>query len=81
VAEKWEENIYICNICYYEVMGSWKKLHKEKLHNMYSSACIIIIIKLWRMRWAGACSTNGEKRNTCRLLVGKPKGKRPLGRP
>jgi hypothetical protein len=29
----------------------------------------------------GACSPNGEKRNAYRLLVGKPKGKRPLGRP
>jgi hypothetical protein len=42
---------------------------------------IIIIIKSRRMRWAGHVARMGEKRNACRLLVGKPEGKRPLGRP
>jgi hypothetical protein len=47
---------------------------------LYSPPIIIRIIKSRRMRWAGPCSTNGEKRNAYRLLVGKPEGKRPLGR-
>jgi hypothetical protein len=48
---------------------------------MYSSPSIIRIIKLRRMRWAGHVARMGEKRNEYRLLVGKPEGKRPLGRP
>jgi hypothetical protein len=55
-------------------------LNKE-LHNLYSSPSIIIIIKSRRMRWAGHVARMGEKRNGYRLLVGKPAGKRPLGRP
>jgi hypothetical protein len=55
------------------------KLHNVELHNLYSSPSIIRIIKSRRMRQA--CSTNGEKRNAYRILVGKPEGKRPLGRP
>jgi hypothetical protein len=57
----------------------WWKLHNEELHNLYCSPNIIRIIKSRRMRWA--CSTNGEKRNAYRILVGKPEEKRPLGRP
>jgi hypothetical protein len=64
-----------------EVTGEWRKLHNEELLDLYSSPSIIRIIKSRRMRWVGACSTNGEKRNTYRLLVEKPEGKRPLGRP
>jgi hypothetical protein len=48
---------------------------------LYSSSSIIGIIKLRRMRWAGHVTRMGEKRNTYRLLVGKPEGKRQLGRP
>jgi hypothetical protein len=61
-----------------EVVGRWKKLHNE-LHDMYYS--LIIIIKSRRMRWAGHVAGMGEKRNAYRILVGKPEGKRPLGRP
>jgi hypothetical protein len=64
-----------------EVMGGWRKLHNEELHNLYSSPSIIIIIKSRRMRWAGHVARMGEKKNVSRLLVGKPEGKRPLGRP
>jgi hypothetical protein len=64
-----------------EVTGEWRKLHNKELRDLYSSPSIIRIIKPRRMRWAGPCSTNGEKRNAYRLLVGKPDGKRPLGRP
>jgi hypothetical protein len=63
------------------VTGGWKKLHNEELRNLYSSPSIIRIIKLRRMRWAGHVTRMGEKRNVYRLLVGKPEGRRPLGRP
>jgi hypothetical protein len=63
------------------VTVGWRKLHNEELHNLYSSPSIIRIIKLRRMRCAGHVARMGEKRNMYRLLVGKPEGKRPLGRP
>jgi hypothetical protein len=63
------------------VTGGRRKLHNEELHNLYSSPNIIRIIKSRRMRWAGDVARMGEKRNVHRLLVGKPEGKRPLGRP
>jgi hypothetical protein len=62
-------------------MGGWRKLHNKELHNLYSSPSIIRIIKSRRMRWAGQVARMREKRNMYRLLVGKPEGKRPLGRP
>jgi hypothetical protein len=64
-----------------EVTVEWRKLHNEKLRDLYSSPSIIGIIKLRRMRWAGHVARMGEKRNAYRLFVGKPEGKRPLGRP
>jgi hypothetical protein len=64
-----------------EVTGGWRKLHNEELRDLYSSPSIIRIIKSRRMRWAGHVARMGEKRNAYRLLVGKPDGKRPLGRP
>jgi hypothetical protein len=63
------------------VIGGWRKLHNKELHNLYSSPSIIRIIKSRRMRWAGHVVQTGEKRNVYRLLVGKPEGRRPLGRP
>jgi hypothetical protein len=65
----------------YEVTGEWKKLHNEELRDLYSSPSLIIIMKSRRMRCAGHLARMGEKRNAYRLLVGKPEGKRPLGRP
>jgi hypothetical protein len=64
-----------------EVMGGWRKLHNEELHDLYSSPSIIRIIKSRRMRWTGHVAPMQEKRNVYRLLVGNPEGKRPLGRP
>jgi hypothetical protein len=63
------------------VTRGWRKLHNEELHELYSSASIIRIIKSRRMRCAGQVAQMGEKRNVYRLLVGKPETKRPLGRP
>jgi hypothetical protein len=53
-------------------------VHNEELHNLYSSPNIIRMIKSRRMRWAGHVARRGENRNAYRILVGKPKGKRPL---
>jgi hypothetical protein len=64
-----------------KVTGGWRWLHKEELHNLYSLQSIIRMIKSRRMRFAGHVAQMGEKRNTYRLLIGKPEGKRPLGRP
>jgi hypothetical protein len=58
-----------------------EKLHNEELHNVYSSSSVIRMIKSRRMRWAVHVARKGEMRNAYRILVGKPEGKRPLGRP
>jgi hypothetical protein len=63
-----------------EVTRGWRKLHNEELHNLYSSPSLIRMIKSRRMRWVGHVARMGEKRNAYRILVGKPEGKRPLGR-
>jgi hypothetical protein len=64
-----------------EVTGEWRKLHNEELHNLYSSPDIIRQVKSMRMRWAGYVARMGEERKVYTVLVGKPKGKRPLVRP
>jgi hypothetical protein len=64
-----------------EVMGEWRKLHKEEFHDLYSLPSIVRIIKFRRMRWAWHVVRMGGKGNAYRSLVGKPEGKRPLGRP
>jgi hypothetical protein len=58
-----------------EVMGGWRKLHNEELHNLYSSPHLIRMIKSRRMRWVGHVARMEEKRNACRILVGKPERK------
>jgi hypothetical protein len=64
-----------------EVTGEWRKLHNEELHNLYSSPDIFRQVKSRRMRWAGHVARMGEQRKMYKVLVGKPEGKRPLGRP
>jgi hypothetical protein len=64
-----------------DVTGDWRKLHNEELHNLHFSPNIIRMIKSRRLRWAGHVAPMGETRNAYRILVGKPEGKRPLGRP
>jgi hypothetical protein len=62
-----------------EVAGEWRKIHNEKLINLYSSPNIDRVIKSRRMRWAGHVARIGERRGVYRVLVGKPEPKRPLG--
>jgi len=62
-------------------MGEWRKLHNEELNDLYSSPSIVHVIKSRRMRWAVQVARMGERRGIYRVLVGKPEGKRPLGRP
>ncbi|KAJ4442259.1 hypothetical protein ANN_12125 [Periplaneta americana] len=64
-----------------EVTGEWRNLHNTELHALYSSPDIIRNIKSRRLRWAGHVARMGESRNAYRVLVGRPEGKRPLGRP
>jgi len=64
-----------------EVTGGWRRLHNEELNDLYSSPNIVRVIKSRRMRWAGHVARVGEERGVYRVLVGKPEGKRPLGRP
>jgi hypothetical protein len=64
-----------------KVTGEWRNLHSEELHILYSSPNIMRQMKLKRMRWAGHVPPMGVERNVYRVLMGKPEGKRPLGRP
>jgi hypothetical protein len=64
-----------------EVRGGWRKLHNEEFHNLYSSPSIIRMAKSRIMRWARHVARMGVTGNTYMILVGKPEGRRPLGRP
>jgi len=64
-----------------EVTGEWIKLNNEELNYLYLSPNIFRVIKSRRMRWAGHVTRIGERRGLYRVLVGKPEGKKPLGRP
>ena len=64
-----------------KVMGEWRRLQNEELNDLYSSPNIVRVIKWRRMRWAGHVARMGEERGVYMVLVGKPEGKRPLGRP
>jgi hypothetical protein len=64
-----------------EVIGDWRELHNEGLNKLYSSRNIIQVIKSRRMGLAWHVACMGKKRNAYRVLVGKPEGKKPLGKP
>ena len=64
-----------------EVTGEWRKLHNEELRDLYSLPNIMRVVKSRRMRWVVHVARIGEVRGLHRVLVGKPEGKRPLGRP
>jgi len=64
-----------------EVTGQWRKRHNEELNDLYFPHNIFGVIKLRIMRCTGHVARMGGKRNLYRVLVGKPEGKRPLGRP
>ena len=64
-----------------EVTGEWRRLHYEELNDLYCSPNIVRVIKWRRMGWAGHVERVGEERGVYRVLVGKPEGRRPLGRP
>jgi hypothetical protein len=64
-----------------EVTGEWRKPHNEELNDLYCSPNIVRVIKSRRMRWAGLVAGMEEERGVHWGLVGKPEGRRPLGRP
>jgi hypothetical protein len=61
--------------------GSWRKLHNDELHNLYSSPNIVRVIKSRKLRWVGHVTRMEEGKGVYRVLVGEPEAKRPLGRP
>ena len=63
-----------------EVTGEWRKLHNKELSDLYPLPNIVWVVKSRRMRWAGHVARMGEGKVVYRVLVGKPEGKRPLGR-
>jgi len=64
-----------------EVTGEWRRLHNEELNGLYYSPNILRVIKSRRMKWAWHVARMGEERGVCSVLVPKPEGRRPLGRP
>jgi len=64
-----------------EETREWRKLRNEELNDLYSTPYIVRVIKSRRLRWAGYTTRMGERRGVYRVLMGKPEGKRPLGRP
>jgi hypothetical protein len=63
------------------VTGEWRKLYDKELYNLYSSSNTIQVIKSRRMRWEGHVAYTGDRRGAHQVMVGKPEGERPLGRP
>jgi len=67
-------------VSYFKTL-SWRRLHNEELNELYPSPNIVRVIKSRRMRWVRHVARMGEERGMYRFLVGKPEGRRPLGRP
>jgi hypothetical protein len=70
----------VCRCKRDEVTGEWRKLHKEELSGLYSSLNIVRVMKSRRMRWTGHVANIGERKYAYRILVGRPEGRRPLGK-
>jgi hypothetical protein len=64
-----------------EETGEWRLLHNEELNDLYSLPNIVRVVKSKRMGWAEHMNRMGKEKGVHRVLVGKPEGKRPLGRP
>ena len=64
-----------------QITGEWRRLRNEELNDLYCSPNIVRVIKSRRTRWAGHVARMGEERGLYRVLVGKPEGRRPVGRP
>jgi len=64
-----------------EVTGEWRRLHNEELNDLFSSSNIVLVIKNEQNEMGWECGTYGGGQEVYRVLVGKPDGKRPLGRP
>jgi hypothetical protein len=64
-----------------EATREWRRLHNKELNDLYSSPNVTQVIKSRRMRWTGNVACMGENRRAYRILVGRPEGRRPLGRP
>jgi hypothetical protein len=63
-----------------ELTGEWRKLHNEELNDLYSSPNSVGD-QIEKNEWVGHAARMGESRGVCRFIVGRPEGKRPLGRP
>ena len=63
-----------------KITGNWRKLHNEELNDLYSLPIIVRVIKPRRTKLAGHLARMGERKVVYRVPVGKPEGKRPLGR-
>jgi hypothetical protein len=63
------------------IFGGWRRLHIEELHNLYTSPNIVKMIRSRKIKWSGHVARMGEIRNAYRILVGKPEGKKPIGKP
>jgi len=63
------------------VTGEWRKLHNEELNDLYSLPNIVRVVKSRRMSWAGNVARLGEDKGVYRVLVERPEGRRPFGRP
>jgi len=68
------------SVCVCAITGEWRRLHNEELNDLYCSSNIVRVIKSRRMRWAGHVARMGVERGMYRVFVGKPEGRKPLGR-
>jgi hypothetical protein len=60
--------------------GGWRRLHNGEIHNLHASPTIIRVIKSRKMKWTGYVARMWEMRNVYKMWVGKPEGKKSLGR-